>query len=257
MKDGTIVQSGKYNELVESGMEFGSLVAAHETSMEIVDRCNPTLEVSSPKPLHSPSQHRESNGENSHVDQPQVEKGSAKLIKDEERETGSVSLEVYKVYCTEAYGWWGAILALFFSLLWQGSSMAGDYWLAYETSAEQAATFNPSLFLSVYAGIAVISVVLVITRSLAFILIGLKSAQIFFSKILTSILHAPMSFFDTTPSGRILSRVSYPFMKHSFELVLIGTTFKFYLLCSNVYFLLFSFRPQMIRPTLICSSPSS
>ncbi|XP_022935300.1 ABC transporter C family member 14-like [Cucurbita moschata] len=208
MKDGTIVQSGKYNELVENGMEFGALVAAHESSMEIVDSCNPTLEVSSPKPPHSPSLHRETNGENSHLDQPEAEKGSSKLIKDEERETGSVSLEVYKLYCTEAYGWWGAIVALLLSLVWQASLMAGDYWLAYETSAERAATFDPSLFLSVYAAIAAISVVLVLTRSLSFVLIGLKTSQIFFSQILTSILHAPMSFFDTTPSGRILSRAS-------------------------------------------------
>ncbi|KAG7017989.1 ABC transporter C family member 14 [Cucurbita argyrosperma subsp. argyrosperma] len=208
MKDGTIVQSGKYNELVENGMEFGALVAAHESSMEIVDSCNPTLEVSSPKPPHSPSLHRETNGENSHLDQPEAEKGSSKLIKDEERETGSVSLEVYKLYCTEAYGWWGAIVALLLSLVWQASLMAGDYWLAYETSAERAATFDPSLFLSVYAALAAISVVLVLTRSLSFVLIGLKTSQIFFSQILTSILHAPMSFFDTTPSGRILSRAS-------------------------------------------------
>lgn len=218
MKDGTIVQSGKYKELVESGMEFGALVAAHETSMEIVDSSNPTLEVSSPKPPQSPSKHREANGENNHVDQPQAEKGSSKLIKDEERETGSVSLEVYKLYCTEAYGWWGAALAMLLSLVWQGSLMAGDYWLAYETSADRAATFNPTLFLSVYAGIAALSVLLVITRSFSFVLIGLKTAQIFFSQILTSILHAPMSFFDTTPSGRILSRVSFPTIKHSFEL---------------------------------------
>ncbi|KAJ7972956.1 ABC transporter C family member 4 [Quillaja saponaria] len=37
---------------------------------------------------------------------------------------------------------------------------------------------------------------------------GLKTAQVFFKQILHSILHAPMSFFDTTPSGRILSRAS-------------------------------------------------
>ncbi|KAJ6729463.1 ATP-BINDING CASSETTE SUB-FAMILY C [Salix viminalis] len=37
---------------------------------------------------------------------------------------------------------------------------------------------------------------------------GLKTAQKLFDGILHSILHAPMSFFDTTPSGRILSRAS-------------------------------------------------
>nr|POF24399.1 abc transporter c family member 14 [Quercus suber] len=45
-------------------------------------------------------------------------------------------------------------------------------------------------------------------RSFSVTIVGLKTAQIFFSQILHCILHAPMSFFDTTPSGRILSRAS-------------------------------------------------
>ncbi|XP_020867951.1 ABC transporter C family member 14-like [Arabidopsis lyrata subsp. lyrata] len=37
MRDGMIVQSGRYDELVSSGLDFGELVAAHETSMEQVE----------------------------------------------------------------------------------------------------------------------------------------------------------------------------------------------------------------------------
>ena len=36
MRDGTIVQSGKYNNLLASRMDFSALVAAHETSMKLV-----------------------------------------------------------------------------------------------------------------------------------------------------------------------------------------------------------------------------
>jgi ATP-binding cassette subfamily C (CFTR/MRP) protein 1 len=50
-------------------------------------------------------------------------------------------------------------------------------------------------------------VVLVSGRSFLVAFIGLQTANSFFKQILNSILHAPMSFFDTTPSGRILSRV--------------------------------------------------
>lgn len=211
MRDGRIVQSGKYNELQESGMEFGALVAAHETSMELVEAGAITSTQDSPKPQkpsRSFSNHGETNGVSNNPDQPKSEKANSKLIKDEERETGKVSLHIYKIYCTEAYGWWGVAMVLLLSLVWQASLMSGDYWLAYETAEERAVSFDPSRFISVYSIIAVISVVLVSVRAITVAVVGLKTAQIFFSRILNSILHAPMSFFDTTPSGRILSRAS-------------------------------------------------
>lgn len=212
MRDGKIVESGKYNDLLNSGLDFGALVAAHETSMELVEQGTIMPGENSPRPSKSPRSPKPAsnltNGESNSLDQPKAGKESSKLIKEEERETGKVSLHIYKLYCTEAFGWWGITGVFILSLVWQASLMAGDYWLAYETSEERAQAFNPSLFISVYAIIAIVSVVLVVMRSFSFTIMGLKTAQIFFTQILRSILHAPMSFFDTTPSGRILSRVS-------------------------------------------------
>ncbi|GAA0148087.1 ATP-binding cassette [Lithospermum erythrorhizon] len=208
MRDGMIVQSGKYDDLLESGTDFTALVAAHETSMELVDVETNTESITSPKPItRSLSRRREENGEDKSQEH-KSDKGNGKLIKDEERETGKVSLNVYKLYCTEAFGWGGVVFILLVSLVWQGSNMASDYWLAYETSADRVESFNPSTFIEVYAIIAFCSLILIVIRMIFVSIMGLKTAQIFFSKILGSILHAPMSFFDTTPSGRILTRAS-------------------------------------------------
>uniref|UniRef100_A0A5B7BJZ7 ABC-type xenobiotic transporter n=1 Tax=Davidia involucrata TaxID=16924 RepID=A0A5B7BJZ7_DAVIN len=211
MRDGMIVQSGKYNDLLESGMDFKALVTAHETSMELVEVETTTPSENSlrlPKSSQPSSNHGEANGEEKSLEQSESGRGTSKLIKEEERETGKVSLHVYKLYCTEAFGWSGVVMVLLISLLWQSSLMASDYWLAYETSEERAMSFNPSLFIRIYAIIAAVSFVLILIRMLFVTFLGLKTAQIFFSQILHSILHAPMSFFDTTPSGRILSRAS-------------------------------------------------
>ncbi|KAE8693739.1 ABC transporter C family member 4 [Hibiscus syriacus] len=134
MRDGMIVQSGKYNSLLDSGLDFGALVAAHETAMELVEAGNNIPSENSNKTTKPPQ--------------------------DEERETGKVSFNLYKMYCTEAFGWWGVTAVLLVSL--------GHFCNTY----------------------------------------GAQTAQIFFGQILQSIMHAPMSFFDTTPSGRILSRAS-------------------------------------------------
>lgn len=206
-----IVQSGKYNDLIDSGMDFKALVAAHETSMELVEQGAFIPGENLNKPAKSPetaSIYKGTNGESNSLDKPESGNNkSSKLIKEEEKEIGKVSLHIYKLYCTEAFGWWGITGVLILSLLWQGSLMASDYWLAYETSEERAQMFNPSLFVSVYAIITLVSVAFVVMRCYSFTFLGLKTAQNFFAQILHSILHAPMSFFDTTPSGRILSRV--------------------------------------------------
>ncbi|KAF3436437.1 hypothetical protein FNV43_RR23529 [Rhamnella rubrinervis] len=236
MRDGMIVQSGKYDELLESGLDFGALVAAHETSMDLVE-IGPTAEKeNSPRPQRSisSSSHGEANGENNTLDQPKSEKGTAKLIKEEEKETGKVSLNVYKQYFTEAYGWWGAAVVLLLSVVWQGTLMAGDYWLAYETSDDR--TFKPVLFISVYAALGFTSFLVVSMRAFAVAIVGLKTAQIFFAKIINSILHAPISFFDTTPSGRILSRASTDQFNVDFLVpFFLGLTVSMYITVASIF----------------------
>ncbi|WOL15825.1 hypothetical protein Cni_G24606 [Canna indica] len=167
MRDGTIVQSGKYDELLESGTDFAALVAAHDSSMELVEQSSSSVQDKLDQPSRqsepSAANHERSNGENGSIISPETEKkkGTSKLIEEEERETGHVSWNVYMLYITQAWGWWGAALVFLVALVWQCSLMASDYWLAYETSEDRASLFRPSLFVEVYAAIALISVVLV------------------------------------------------------------------------------------------------
>lgn len=206
LKDGEIVQSGKYKDLLHSDSPFSALVAAHDSSMELVeanDKNAPGQTESFERQVSEVSDHTELNGEST---QPIPDKASSKLIKDEERETGRVSLRVYKQYSTETGGWGGVTAVVVASALWQLTQMASDYWLAYETSDDSV--FIPSLFAGVYSSVAVLSCAFVGARFLLVAFLGLSTAQSFFDQILDSTLHAPMSFFDTTPSGRVLSRAS-------------------------------------------------
>ena len=57
MREGKIVQSGKYDELLKAGLDFGALVAAHESSMGIAESSDTGGENSaqSPKLARIPS----------------------------------------------------------------------------------------------------------------------------------------------------------------------------------------------------------
>jgi ATP-binding cassette subfamily C (CFTR/MRP) protein 1 len=211
MKDGVIVQSGKYSELLMAGTNFTALVAAHDSSMELVESATPEAGKGDRQlPIsHQPSSktNRSSNvnvGASISVTAVvKSKKASARLTKDEERASSHVSFDVYKQYMTKTWGWWGVAAVIFMSVVWEGSVVASDYWLSYETSG----VFQASMLIQVYAIITAVSVVLVSMWFFLVVFISLQTANRFFKQILHSILHAPMSFFDTTPSGRILTRV--------------------------------------------------
>lgn len=210
MRNGMIVQTGKYVELLGAGTDFAALVAAHDSSMELVEQSQQVTKTEHSQPAavtRIPSLRSRSIGKGEKVVvAPDIEAATSKIIQEEERESGQVSWRVYKLYMTEAWGWWGVVGMLGFALVWQGSDMASNYWLSYQTSG--SLPFNPSLFLGVYVAIAAFSMILQVIKTLLETVLGLQTAQIFFKNMFDSILHAPMSFFDTTPSGRILSRVS-------------------------------------------------
>ncbi|VAH25240.1 unnamed protein product [Triticum turgidum subsp. durum] len=204
-KNGAIIQSGIYGDLLDSCSDFLALVAAHHSSMEGSGVQGHTVQNTENSPATGNSKPIKENSNTTAI-APSNEAGSSKLIEEEEKESGQVSWHVYKLYITQAWGWWGVLLILAISVLTEGSRMASNYWLSYETSG--GTIFDISMFLGVYASIVSASVVFQFISLLFIAFLGLKSAQAFFGKMFNSILRAPMSFFDTTPSGRILSRVS-------------------------------------------------
>ncbi|CAI0389109.1 unnamed protein product [Linum tenue] len=228
MRDGMIVQSGKYENLLKSGMDFGALVAAHENSMMSVNMNNSTTGEYTQQTQQSSENSLvqvKPNGESIHSDPEDgysefsSEDDYSKLIEEEEKETGHITWELYTQYCTKAYGWWGVAIMVLVTLMWQSSLTGSDYWLAYETSPGRP--FTPLIFISLYWVIIGVSCLCILARAYFVSHLGLAIAQRFFNEMLQSILHAPMSFFDTTPSGRILTRVRY---RPNTPLVLKGIT---------------------------------
>ena len=63
-------------------------------------------------------------------------------------------------------------------------------------------------YLGVYAAFAMVQSILVLFASFSLALGGIMASRLIHKRLLVNILRLPMSFFDTTPSGRILNRFS-------------------------------------------------
>jgi ATP-binding cassette subfamily C (CFTR/MRP) protein 1 len=101
-------------------------------------------------------------------------------------------------------------------LIGQAFSVLGSYWLQYwgttsvrHDKSRDALTSSENLwFLQIFAALACASLLAYVMRSLLLANHRLGTSVTFHERLLESTLYAPIAFFDTTPTGRILNRFS-------------------------------------------------
>ena len=108
MKDGRIVQAGKYDEILGSGEEFMELVGAHKDALTTLDAinamnrgnmsssCSDTAKLKLSRSLSSSEKKDKANEDEGNAQ-------SGQLVKEEEREKGRVGFWVYWNYLILAY----------------------------------------------------------------------------------------------------------------------------------------------------------
>ncbi|GLT55634.1 hypothetical protein SLA2020_287380 [Shorea laevis] len=211
MKDGRITQAGKYDEILCQGTDLMELVGAHEKALLALDTAEAvsvSVEVSISKDDVVSGIEEIKSIPNGKTDDSVGSKGQ--LVKEEEREKGHVGFSVYWKYITTAYG--GALFpcVVLAQILFQILQISGNWWLAWATPASavvKPAVGNSTLIM-VYIALAFGSSLCVLARGMFLYTAGYKTANLLFNKMHYCIFRAPMSFFDATPSGRILKRAS-------------------------------------------------
>ncbi|GLH03627.1 Multidrug resistance protein homolog 49 [Gryllus bimaculatus] len=133
-----------------------------------------------------------------------------KLIETEKAETGSVKWSVYSHYL-KSIGLVLAVSTLLFNVLFQAFSIGSNMWLSrWSTDLPDDGTGQEAskrdMYLGVYGALGVGQAVSVLILSLTIALGTLVAAAYLHDSLLTNVLHNPMSFFDTTPVGRIVNR---------------------------------------------------
>lgn len=217
MRDGKISQMGKYNDIITSGSDFMELVGAHKEALSALNFMEPpnenSISIIEDGSVNTPSskktQNEESNdASNSKSEERDVQKGQ--LVQEEEREKGRVGFWVYRKYITTAYK--GALvpLILLAQILFQVLQIGSNYWMAWAApvSKDMEPPVSVFMLLCVYVALAIGSSLCILVRAFLLMMAGYKTATILFDKMHFSIFRAPMSFFDSTPTGRILNRAS-------------------------------------------------
>eukprot|EP00903_Cladosiphon_okamuranus_P012646 g11831.t1 len=125
----------------------------------------------------------------------------------EGREEGAVALRVFKIYFKDgAGGWFLPIVLVIVSVLTQVVSNVFDWWLSFwsDKFLEDGAT--SAWYQYVYAGLCVGLVSMYLVRALLFATQAVKSSRHLHDVLTRGVMRAPVSFFDTTPIGRVLNR---------------------------------------------------
>ncbi|KAF9109320.1 hypothetical protein BGX27_007755 [Mortierella sp. AM989] len=124
---------------------------------------------------------------------------------EEERAYGAISSKVYLSYI-KLGGYWTWATIFFLISLQQAVGVAMSVWLSYWTGDKLHLPLWT--YIEVYLGTGVIQLVIVLAGSIMMVVAIIKSSKLMHDKAFMKVLNAPMSFFDTTPMGRILNRLS-------------------------------------------------
>ncbi|XP_058780381.1 ABC transporter C family member 13-like isoform X2 [Vicia villosa] len=132
------------------------------------------------------------------------------VIEVELRKEGKVELGVYKSYAAFT-GWFIAVIICLSAILMQASRNGNDLWLSYwvDTTAEDGQTSNSmSFYLTILCLFCIMNSFFTLVRAFSFAFGGLQAATKVHNKLLSKLINAPVQFFDQTPGGRILNRLS-------------------------------------------------
>uniref|UniRef100_A0A0D9WR94 Uncharacterized protein n=1 Tax=Leersia perrieri TaxID=77586 RepID=A0A0D9WR94_9ORYZ len=206
MEDGHVRQQGVYAELLESGTTFEKLVSAHQSSITALD--NSSQQIQAEEQLVSDDDMSLSTSQvarqASDIEVSARGPSAAQLTEEEEKEIGDLGWKPYKDYINVSKGILPLTVMWINQVLFTSFQMMVTFWLAM---AVQMNVSN-ALLVGVYSGLSILSCCFAYFRTLSAAKLGLKASKAFFTGLMDSVFKAPMSFFDSTPVGRILTRAS-------------------------------------------------
>ncbi|KAJ3569157.1 hypothetical protein NPX13_g6177 [Xylaria arbuscula] len=128
------------------------------------------------------------------------------LMQAEERAVASVPWSVYGTYIRASGSIFNAVWVLLALVIAQGGNIATSLWLSYWTGDKFG--FSTGLYIGVYAALGTGQAIFLFIFAIMLTIFGTRASKALLRQAVTRTLRAPMSFFDTTPLGRITNRFS-------------------------------------------------
>ncbi|XP_023713114.1 multidrug resistance-associated protein 5 isoform X5 [Cryptotermes secundus] len=228
MKDGRVCDHGTHEELMDREQDYAVMVKTH--SSETGDQSQCVLEEEhllvgdgeSFDPGHDAAD-REKNRRVSSSSQGSEKldpRGAEQLTVPEMIQKGSIRFDTYQRYISAAGGYYMALLACLCFLLNVGSTAFSSWWLASwiragggnatvfvnnQTMPSHNINDNPDfpMYQLVYAVTIPVILGTSLLRGLTFTKVTLRASSYLHNKLFKKMMHSPMHFFETTPTGRM------------------------------------------------------
>nr|KJB47930.1 hypothetical protein B456_008G047400 [Gossypium raimondii] len=206
--NGVIKEEGTFEEISKNGRLFQKLMenaGKMEKQEEKDDGKNFDLEDLKPKS----NEMVEINELQKNANPAKRRKGrKAVLVKQEERETGVVSWNVLMRYKDALGGLWVVMILFTFYFSTEVLRISSSTWLRFWTDQSTSSSYHPGYYIVIYALLGFSQVTVTLTNSFWLITSSLRAARRLHDMMLNSILKAPMLFFQTNPTGRVINRFS-------------------------------------------------
>lgn len=225
--DGQVKASGSYTDILASGIDLSTLASNGQAPLNAptesapaavavaVDEIKPEVAAETAKPKDDRQFDEIRRIASVSAALRKQDSRSTVLMSKEERQEGDVSWSCY-VYYIRSGGVGLFSLFMLSVLINQVFTLLGAYWLQYwgseaakrEDNGDSLDSNQNVWYLNIYAALAGVSLLFYMFRSLLLAEHRLGTSVRLHEGLLRGTLNAPVTFFDTTPLGRILNRFS-------------------------------------------------
>ncbi|XP_063046053.1 ATP-binding cassette sub-family C member 12 [Engraulis encrasicolus] len=234
LEDGEIKEAGPHSALMKDNSRYATLIANYQmeqTQEQNKEEAADSLSEEAPQPIEDKAvkngiintafdmSDEEKDGHDGNKSPAKTEN---QLVQQEVSQEGRVTWTTYKHYCRAAGGFFLFSLVLLCFVLLVGSTAFSNWWLSYwlqqgsgnatalGNGTEGSITDHPDLqFYQLVYGLSIVAMVIfALLKGYSFTQVTLKASSKLHDTMFHKILFSPMSFFDTTPTGRLVNRFS-------------------------------------------------